>query len=150
MRIVNGEIQVMEGNAPALQVSHAAASTAWKAIKPDGSLVDPGTSGTLHFNASGNIGTSVVTTGTHNKAFSAIAAADSITLPEIIMELLLAPVSGVTNTGHFWIDLSGERVPVRGGCYHNASNGGPSALRLGTLRSHVSGNIGFFSAYQKD
>ncbi len=150
MRIVNGEIQVMEGNAPALQVSHAAASTAWKAIKPDGSLVDPGTSGTLHFNASGNIGTSVVTTGTHNKAFSAIAAADSITLPEIIMELLLAPVSGVTNTGHFWIDLSGERVPIRGGCYGNTSSGGSSALYLSNLRSHVLGNVGFFSAYQKD
>lgn len=149
MRIVDGEIQVMEGNAPALQVSHADASTAWKAIKPDGSLVAPGTSGTLRFNASGNIGTAVVTTGASNKAFSAIAAADSITLPEIIRELLLAPVEGVSNVGNFWWNLEGERVPIRGGCYYNTSAAGASALSLCNLRSHVSGSIGFFSAYQE-
>ena len=148
-RIVNGEIQIMEGNAPALQVSHADASTAWKAIKPDGSLVAPGTSGTLRFNASGNIGTAVVTTGASSKAFSAIAAADSITLPEIIRELLLAPVEGVANVGNFWWNLEGERVPIRGGCYHNTSHAGASALDLDGLRSHVNGDIGFFSAYQE-
>ncbi len=148
-RIVNGEIQIMEGNAPALQVSHADASTAWKAIKPDGSLVAPGTSGTLRFNASGNIGTAVVTTGASSKAFSAIAAADSITLPEIIRELLLAPVEGVANVGNFWWNLEGERVPFRGGSYHDTSNAGASALSLDYLRSNVNGNIGFFSAYQE-
>ena len=148
-RIVNGEIQIMEGNAPALQVSHADASTAWKAIKPDGSLVAPGTSGTLRFNASGNIGTAVVTTGASSKAFSAIAAADSITLPEIIRELLLAPVEGVANVGNFWWNLEGERVPFRGGCYHDTSNAGASALNLDNLRSYVYGDVGFFSAYQE-
>ena len=148
-RIVNGEIQIMEGNAPALQVSHADASTAWKAIKPDGSLVAPGTSGTLRFNASGNIGTAVVTTGASSKAFSAIAAADSITLPEIIRELLLAPVEGVANVGNFWWNLEGERVPFRGGCYHDTSNAGASALNLNNLRSNVYGDVGFFSAYQE-
>lgn len=148
-RIVNGEIQIMEGNAPALQVSHADASTAWKAIKPDGSLVAPGTSGTLRFNASGNIGTAVVTTGASSKAFSAIAAADSITLPEIIRELLLAPVEGVANVGNFWWNLEGERVPIRGGGCGNTSYAGASALNLGDLRSDVNGDIGFFSAYQE-
>ena len=148
-RIVNGEIQIMEGNAPALQVSHADASTAWKAIKPDGSLVAPGTSGTLRFNASGNIGTAVVTTGASSKAFSAIAAADSITLPEIIRELLLAPVEGVANVGNFWWNLEGERVPIRGGSYGDASHAGASALNLYGLRSGVYGNVGFFSAYQE-
>ena len=148
-RIVNGEIQIMEGNAPALQVSHADASTAWKAIKPDGSLVAPGTSGTLRFNASGNIGTAVVTTGASSKAFSAIAAADSITLPEIIRELLLAPVEGVANVGNFWWNLEGERVPFRGGSYHDTSNAGASALGLNDLRSNVDGDFGFFSAYQE-
>lgn len=148
-RIVNGEIQIMEGNAPALQVSHADASTAWKAIKPDGSLVAPGTSGTLRFNASGNIGTAVVTTGASSKAFSAIAAADSITLPEIIRELLLAPVEGVANVGNFWWNLEGERVPIRGGSCDDASYAGASALALDRLRSFVYGFIGFFSAYQE-
>lgn len=148
-RIVNGEIQIMEGNAPALQVSHADASTAWKAIKPDGSLVAPGTSGTLRFNASGNIGTAVVTTGASSKAFSAIAAADSITLPEIIRELLLAPVEGVANVGNFWWNLEGERVPIRGGGCNCTSHAGASALHLYHLRSHVGGAFGFFSAYQE-
>ena len=149
MRIVNGEIQVMEGNAPAMQVSHAPESTAWKAIKPDGSLVPPGTAGVLRLNASGNIGTAVVTSGASSKAFSSIAAADSVTLPEIIRELLLAPVSGVTNVGNFWWDCSGERVPIRGGSYNGASDAGASALNLLNLRSNVGGRIGFFSAYQE-
>ena len=149
MRTVNGEIQIMEGNAPALQVSHADASTAWKAIMPDGSLVDPGTAGTLRFNANCGIGTTVVTEGTPNKAFSDIAAADGIVLPEIIYELLLAPKEGITNYGNFWINLEGERVPFRGGGCNDTSYAGSSALYLLGGRSDASGDFGFFSAYQE-
>jgi hypothetical protein len=148
MRMVAGELQVMEGNAPAMQVSHADGSTYWKAIAVDGSLVAPGTSGSLHVNASGNIGTTIVTTGSSNKAFSGIVAADSITLPELIFELLLAPVSGVTNYGNFYWNLESERVPFRGGSFSGASNAGSSALNLSNLRSFADGRFGFFSAYQ--
>lgn len=150
MRIVDGEIQIMEGNAPARQIFHAEVSTAWKAIKPDGSLVPSGTSGTLRYNASGNIGTAVVTTGASNKEFSAITAADSVTLPEIIFELLLAPVNGVSNVGQLWWNLEGERVPVRGGGFRNPSDAGASALILYSSRFDTSGgDFGFFSAYQE-
>ncbi|WP_373803719.1 hypothetical protein, partial [Bacteroides heparinolyticus] len=127
----------------------ADASTAWKAIMPDGSLVDPGTAGTLRFNANCGIGTTVVTEGAPSKAFSGIAAADGIVLPEIIYELLLAPKEGITNYGNFWINLEGERVPFRGGSYNNTSHAGSSALNLRHVRSDAYGPLGFFSAYQE-
>ncbi len=150
MRTVNGEIQIMEGNAPALQVSHAPASPRWKAIMPDGSLVAPGTEGALRFNANCEIGTSVATTeDAPSKTFSSIVAADSVTLPEIIYELLLAPKDGITNYGHFWIDFKGEKVPFRGGSCTSTSFAGSSALYLQNGRSVARDYVGFFSAYQK-
>jgi hypothetical protein len=150
MRLVNGEIQVMVGNLPALQVSHAASSTYWKAIlASDGSLVDPGTSGTLRVNSSGNIGTTAVTSGEFNKLFSDVVAADSIAIPEIVYALGLAPVSGVSTVGRFYGNLEGERIPLRGGSFGSLSGAGPSALYLSDARSDAGSVVGFFSAYQK-
>ena len=49
LRIYKGEIQIFVGNLAAKQVSHLATSTYWKAILPNGSLVEPGTPGTLKY-----------------------------------------------------------------------------------------------------
>lgn len=147
MRIIEGEIQIMNGNEPALQVSHADSSESWKAIMPDGSLVIPGTTGTLHYNENCNIGTSIITTGSFNKEFSGITA--DVELPEIIYELLLAPKNGMPNIGNAWVTLDGERITMRGGCYDTTSYAGTSALNLDKLRSVSDGSIGFYSAYHK-
>ena len=71
------------------------------------------------------------------------------TIPEILKELFLAPVSGVTHTGAFWINNEDERLPhVSGGC-NSPSSAGPSALNLSDPRSHVGAGLGFFSAFME-
>ena len=49
MRLVDGEIQIIPYNNAAMgsKCDMSASSTLWKAIKADGSLVEPGTAGTL-------------------------------------------------------------------------------------------------------
>ncbi len=150
LRIVDGEIQVFVGNLAAKQVSHVAASTYWKAIKPDGSLVEPGTTGTLKFTSTGTIGTDRVAAATPSKAFKDIAAASGITMPEILKELHLLPCADVTTyQGTVYLNTDGERLPVVGGSYNSASNAGPSALHLNYPRSVVSTSVGFFSAFME-
>ncbi len=51
-RTVDGEIQIIPDNNAAKQISQGSESTLWKAIMPDGSLVDPGTPGTLKWDYS--------------------------------------------------------------------------------------------------
>ena len=61
LRLMDGEIQILENNNAADNTKdQSAASEKWKAIMPDGSLVEPGTEGTLKYDAtnvdgSGNI-----------------------------------------------------------------------------------------------
>lgn len=50
LRIVGGEIQIIPyGNCMRADCDMSADSTEWKAIKPDGTFVNPGTLGTLHY-----------------------------------------------------------------------------------------------------
>ena len=76
-----------------------------------------------------------------------VAGTGVTTIPEILKELFLAPVSGVTHTGAFWINNEDERLPFVSGSYNYPSSAGPSALNLNNPRSNVRTNIGFFSAY---
>ena len=151
MRVKNGEIQIFAGNLAAKQVSHADTSTFWKAIKPDGSLVEPGTAGTLKYTKDFKIATDTGAAGsTYSVNFGNIAAGTGVTtIPEILKELFLAPATGVTHTGGFWINNEGERLPIVGGSYTNASVAGPSALNLLNERSIVWTDHGFFSAYME-
>lgn len=149
-RLVNGEIQIFAGNLAAKQVSHAEDSTYWKAVLTNGSLVEPGTSGSLKFTSSLTIGTDRKATGTPAKAFKEIAAEPSVQIPEILRELQIAPVSSVTTyQGTIFLDTDGERLPIVSGCYNNASNAGLSALYLNNPRSHVRADVGFFSAFME-
>lgn len=150
MRIVDGEIQIFVGNLAAKQVSHAASSTYWKAILPSGQLVEPGTAGTLKFTSTLTIGTDRVAAATPSKAFSAIAAASGVSIPEIIKELHLIPVDGITGyEGTVYLNTDGERLPFGGGGWGHTSYAGPSALSLGDPRSNSSASIGFFSAFME-
>ena len=50
MRLVNGEIQIIPyANCMSATCDMSEGSTEWKAIKADGSLVTPGTDGTLKY-----------------------------------------------------------------------------------------------------
>ena len=87
---------------------------------------------------------------TYSPNFGNIAAGTGVTtIPEILKELFLAPVTGVTHTGGFWINNEGERLPVVGGGYYSTSDAGPSALHLLRERSDVGAYLGFFSAYME-
>ena len=150
LRIVDGEIQIFVGNLAAKQVAHSSASTYWKAIMPDGSLVDPGTSGTLKITSTLTIGTDRVAAASPSKAFGSITAASGVSIPEILKELHLFPVSDVTtHQGNCYVNTDGERLPLGSGCFGSTSNAGPSALGLDSPRSNSGDHIGFFSAFME-
>lgn len=149
-RIVDGEIQIFVGNMAAKQVSAAAASTYWKAILPSGALVDPGTAGTLKYTGDLKIATDTGTKGTNSTSnFGNLAAATGVTIPEILYELMLAPMSGVTHEGGFWINNDGERLPLVGASWVYTSNSGPSALALDNPRGYAGTPVGLFSAFME-
>ena len=150
MRVVDGEIQIFVGNLAARQVAHTPESTYWKAILPTGALVDPGTAGTLKYTKDFKIATATGAAGsTYTANFGSLAAASGVTIPEILYELMLAPKSGVTHSGGFWINTEGERLPLVGAGYLSTSGSGPSALHLGHVRSYVYTDFGFFSAFME-
>ena len=148
LRINNGEIQIIPyGNCMKLDCDMSAASTLWKAIKADGTLVEPGTAGTLKVN-----GMKISTTKGTSAAdglFKNIAADTGVTIPKLLIALGLVPDSGITTYGndHYWNNPEGERLPLRGSSCYNTSNSGPSALDLYNVRSHSIDNVGFRSAF---
>lgn len=147
LRIVDGEIQIIPyGNSMKIDCDMSANSTLWKAIKPDGTLVEPGTSGTLKINGM-KISTTKGTAATDG-LFKNITADTGVSIPKLLIALGLFPDSGVSyGNDHYWNNPEGERLPFRGSAFGDASNSGPSALDLGNVRSHSYGSIGFRSAY---
>lgn len=148
LRLNNGEIQIIPyGNCMKIDCDMSAQSTLWKAIKPDGTLVEPGTSGTLKVNGM-KISTTAGTT-TASGAFKSITADTGVTIPKLLIALGLFPDSGITTYGndHFYNDPAGERLPVRGSSDGSTSDSGPSAIHLNHVRSYSNVNFGFRSAF---
>lgn len=148
LRLNNGEINIMVDNIAANAVSHAAASTYWKAIMPDGSLVDPGTDGTLHFTTAGVISTAsddIDTDAGHGFKWTAITIADGVTIPAIMYELMLAPIAAHNTadaTADMGVNLHGERLPIAGGSWHNRGTASVRRLYMHYPRSYVFDNVG--------
>lgn len=160
LRLVDGEIQIIPyGNCMKLDCDMSAESTLWKAIKPDGTLVEPGTAGTLKIDrtsasdATLRINTSITAQTTDSNdtsvVFKSTAAVSGVSIPKLLIALGLFPDSGVTGYGNdrFWARNNGERLPVRGSCFHHASASGPSALYLDAARSLSNDCVGFRSAF---
>ena len=160
LRLVDGEIQILENNNAADNTKdQSAASEEWKAIMPDGSLVEPGTEGTLKYDAtnvdgSGNIvlATSVVnqTSGDPyaSTAFRNLTARD-VAAPALLHQLGLFPKDTNYGTGTVYMRNLGERLPWRGGCWDRTSDAGVPSLYLGTPRSYSSSRLGFRLAYYR-
>lgn len=158
-RLLDGEIQIIPyGNSMKSTCSMAAASTEWKAIKADGSLAEPGAAGTLKIDresaasAAIVINTSVTTRTTDandaNCVFKDTKTAAGLTIPKILIAMGLFPDGGAAYGGdHFWARNNGERLPIRGSSFYDRASGGPSAVSLYRLRSHVHVSVGFRSAY---
>lgn len=158
MRLVDGEIQIIPYNNAAGHVDQSAESTLWKAILPDGTLVDPGTVGTLKYDAetatpSGiRINTEIVNTASEDttsvdKTFETVAAVEGVTIPTLLQTLALAPIDSQHGADRLYMRNAGERLPLRGGNWGNTSYAGVFCLYLGFSRSDSSGNRGFRSAF---
>ena len=133
------------------EVSLGFASTSWKAIASDGSLVDPGTSGTLKYSNSANQLTTTVTPTDSGKwdSFSAMTLASGLTAPEIAKELILYPAEPGKDYGgdyHGW-NTKGERVARCGGNWSPGGSAGVFYVTLGCPRSNSDGDLGFRSAF---
>ena len=156
LRIVGGEIQIIPyGNCMRADCDMSADSTEWKAIKPDGSFVNPGTLGTLHYDlVSGKIviGTATNSAFNTNIALSSVAAASGVNIPQIVkaLGLMKDTADNYPTTGHqLYVNSEGERLPFRGSSFFYASSGGVGALDLYNARSFVYYYVGFRSAYDE-
>lgn len=158
MRLVDGEIQIIPyGHAMKPDCSMGPDSTEWKAIMPNGTLVEPGTAGTLKIDrtsesdATLRINTSVTTRTTDsndtNGVFKTTAAVSGVTIPKILIAAGIFPETGMTSPGHYWARNNGERLPFRGSDFSGTSGGGVAALGLSGPRSDGNSNVSFRSAF---
>jgi hypothetical protein len=161
LRLNNGEIQVIPNNDAARIVDQTAASALWKAIMPDGSLVAPGTAGTLKVDY-----TAAPAAGTANfqisdsiaypqpddtaygyKTFETLTAKAGVNIPEILKALGMFPLDANCGGDGFYFRNNGERLPIRGGRWSSTSNAGVFDVYLHNPRSYVYTDLGFRSAF---
>lgn len=155
MRLMNGEIQIIPyANCMAADASMGASSTLWKAIAADGTLVEPGSAGTLKYNyVSGHI---QLTSGDitpedtwRGDTYQNMTLDSALTVPEIAKALLIypdEPGGDYGGDGHY-MNNSGERLPICGGGCNGTSSAGVFNVYLNYPRSYSSTGIGFRSAY---
>lgn len=153
MRLKDGEIQIIPYNNAAMgsECDQSATSTLWKAIKIDGSIVEPGTEDTLKYSQSGNslVTSNTATTGSGSGSFSAMGWSSELAVPELAKALILYPDEPGGDYGgdyHYW-DISGERLPVCGGGWYRTSSAGVFYVNLSHTRSNSHDGLGFRSAY---
>jgi hypothetical protein len=152
MRVNDGEIQVLANNNGADNTADvSSASALWKAIDgTNGNLVAPGSANTVKYALSGTANYTLVRAsgssfeGMTNPGSTPVAAG-AIT---VLKQYGLYPVaaSGLGGDG-FWLDVTGERVPVVGGNWSGAAGAGVFALNLLGARSDVRDYIGARPAY---
>lgn len=155
MRMNAGEINIITGNDAAINATDmAAGSAAWKAIDgATGALVAPGTAGTVKRSLSAS-GTADWTIYCGNGAAfsSAVNSTGANPVGATALQLLkqhgLFPIasSGLGGDG-YWGDVTGERLPVRGGGWHYGASGGVSALNLGGDRGYADTDVGARPAF---
>ena len=157
MRLKDGEIQIIPySNIFDPEVSSKAESSAWKAINATGSLVDPGTDGTLKWDWVSskiqltNKDVAYKTDQGNGHSYKDMALVDSLVVPEIAKVLLLYPDEpGEDVYGGDWhyVNTVGERLPVCGGRWYNGASAGDFSVNLNYLRSYAYSSLGFRSAF---
>ena len=156
MRLKDGEIQIIPySNSLLAETNMSATSTEWKAIKADGSLVDPGTAGTLKWDwVSGKIqltsGSITFTTDEyHGMQYKDMSLVSGLTAPEIAKALLFYPdePGGDYGGDYHYMNTRGERLPLCGGGWYNSSLAGVFYVNLHNPRSNSLSGIGFRSAF---
>ena len=157
---MDGEIQIIpDNNAAVTGTDQTATSTLWNAIMPDGTLVAPGTAGTLKWDlVSATVsGAFTLNTVIANSAavgiyggisFAGLTATAGVNIPEILKKLAIMPVDSGDHGGDLiYMDNHGERLVFRGGSWPYTSGAGVFRLSGTYLRSAVSNDVGFRSAF---
>lgn len=156
MRLMNGEIQIIPyANCMAADASMGASSTLWKAIAADGTLVEPGTAGTLKWDAvSGKIQLTKGDITPKDQGnwlpYNNMTLGDGLSAaPELAKALLLYPdePNGDYGGDYHGLNTSGERLPLCGGSWSSTSLAGVFYVNLFNPRSSSNSDIGFRSAY---
>ena len=156
MRLMNGEIQIIPyANCMAADASMGASSTLWKAIAADGTLVEPGTAGTLKWDVvSGKIQLTKGDITPKDQGnwlpYNNMTLGDGLSAaPELAKALLLYPdeTNGDYGGDYHGLNTSGERLPICGGSWNNTSNAGVFYVNLNNPRSSSDTDFGFRSAY---
>lgn len=146
-RIVDGEIQVIPDNDAVLSATDLSAAGPWQAIDKDtGALVAPGSTGTVKYAASGTTDGTLV----HNSggAFADVTGHGiSAAAVEHLKQLGLMPPGTPMEGDGLWFNLTGERVPRRGGRWSDGSRAGVFALYLNRARGRSGSGIGFRPAF---
>lgn len=149
-----GEIQIIQNNDAALSdCDHSGTTGPWKGILQDGSLVDPGTEGTLKYDALSaiTISTSVTTRtpATKSHTFGTVVAADGVTIPKIAQLLGIAPIGTAEQHGSDYIYMRNDEAGTysdtfarRGGHWDRNTQNGVFFLRMDIYRSHTSNDYG--------
>lgn len=151
-RIVNGEIQILPNNDGAdYTKDHSTGSTAYKAVLEDGTLVAPGTAGTLKISASGNITKTTPAIVSTSKTFESVGVESDVSAAsagvELLKKLLIYPYTTGLNGDYFYYNTDGERLPRRGGGWYEGTGAGLFALNLLNDRSNAHYVIGFRLAF---
>jgi hypothetical protein len=160
LRIVDGEIQVLaDNNAADNTKDQSDTSTLWRAIaSAGGSLVDPGTDGTLKYDATGATGAgsvqidTVIDSQSDGSTYAAgqfenMAADTGITVPERMLQLGLAPAGSALGGDYIYVRNVGERLPLRGGHWYSGTYAGVLGLNLHYARSTANSGVGFRPAF---
>ena len=164
-RTVDGELQIFADNDAAMQYEQNPESTLWKAILQDGTLVEPGTDGTLKWDYTQDPGTSSAATPfclntklTYQQTVNApfgqmifdnLTAADGIIVPDRLKALALIPDGyGVSYGGSYaYMRNVGEFIVYRGSNWYGSSNAGMFYENGGNPRSYSGAAVGFRPAF---
>jgi hypothetical protein len=129
-----------------------AASTAWKAIDgATGALVAPGTAGTVKYAISGTADYTLVrASGSSFEGMTNPGAVNPVSAAalQVLKQHGLFPVANTGLGGDaFYLTMTGERLPYRGGNWNNGASAGVSALLLHYVRSSADANVGCRPAF---
>ena len=163
-RTVDGELQIFKDNDAAMQYDQNADSTLWRAILQDGSLVNPGTDGTLKWDYIEDPGTEnagfpfclstwldyhqTVESPYGIMKFSSLTATFGV-VPELLKALALMPdgKAGVYGGDYAYIRNNGERFVLRGGRWGYGGDSGIFCIDNSSQRGRGHQTVGFRPAF---
>ena len=166
-RLMDGEIQIIPyGNAMKLACDMSAESTLWKAVMQDGTLAEPGTTGTLKIDKineisengkfhKGRLSTTITEqtkdgTGEGEDICELVKnplAADGINIPKLLIAIGIYPEESATyySLDDMYVRNHAERIPICGGDFNMER--GPSSIHFKHHRDYSVRHLAFRSAF---